>query len=335
MDLEAVATALAPRLIGYVLARTGCRGTAEDIAQDALTALVRRWRQIGPPESPDAFAFAIARRRAGRAVARRALLAPIDAWVNSDRFNIIAKGDVGQSPAFPVQLAEGPSRLQLMMQAFLAERFKLVVRKESKESNVYALIPASSDGRLGPALRRSDVDCAALAAAARAAASSALPVQPEQARATRCRLSRGLGAIAIDGRPLVQLASSLSNIVGRRVVDRTGLSGNFDVDLTWTPDQMPPSFPRSDEHATASSDGPSIFTAIREQLGLKLVAQTRPDDVLVIERAERPALNQSANARGNGRSMVGPSVLGPTVGGHIRNQVIPSIRPREIERQRR
>jgi uncharacterized protein (TIGR03435 family) len=212
-------------------------------------------------------------------------------WVNSDRFNIIAKGDVGQSPAFPVQLAEGPSRLQLMMQALLAERFKLVVRKESKESNVYALIPARSDGRLGPALRRSDVDCAALAAAARAAASSALPVQPEQARATRCRLSRGLGAIAIDGRPLVQLASSLSNIVGRRVVDRTGLSGNFDVDLTWTPDQMPPSFPRSDEPTTASSDGPSIFTAIREQLGLKLLAQTRPDDVLAIERAERPALN--------------------------------------------
>ena len=85
VDLEAVATALAPRLIGYVLARTGCRRTAEDIAQDALTALVRRWRQIGPPESPDAFAFAIARRRAGRAVARRALMAPIDALRNRAR----------------------------------------------------------------------------------------------------------------------------------------------------------------------------------------------------------------------------------------------------------
>jgi len=85
VDLEAVANALARRLIGYVLARTGCRGTAEDIAQDALTALVRRWRQIGPPESPDAFAFAIAKRRAGRAVARRALMAPIDALRNRAR----------------------------------------------------------------------------------------------------------------------------------------------------------------------------------------------------------------------------------------------------------
>ena len=54
VELEAVAAALAPRLIAYALARTGCRATAEDIAQDALTALVRRWRSGGPPESPDA-----------------------------------------------------------------------------------------------------------------------------------------------------------------------------------------------------------------------------------------------------------------------------------------
>lgn len=78
MDLDEVATALAPRLMSYALARTGCRSTAEDIAQDALTALVRRWRQAGPPESADAFAFAIAKRRAGRAVVRRALLSPLD-----------------------------------------------------------------------------------------------------------------------------------------------------------------------------------------------------------------------------------------------------------------
>ena len=78
MDLEATVAVLAPRLLAYALARTGCRGMAEDVAQDALTALVRRWRDSGPPESPDAYAFAIARRRAGRAVMRRALLAPID-----------------------------------------------------------------------------------------------------------------------------------------------------------------------------------------------------------------------------------------------------------------
>jgi RNA polymerase sigma factor (sigma-70 family) len=78
VDLDDVARTLAPRLLAYALARTGCRGTAEDIAQDALMALVRRWRQSGPPESPDAYAFAIAKRRAGRAVLRRALTAPLD-----------------------------------------------------------------------------------------------------------------------------------------------------------------------------------------------------------------------------------------------------------------
>jgi RNA polymerase sigma-70 factor (ECF subfamily) len=77
--MEAVVTALAPRLIAYAIARTGCRAMAEDIAHDALTGLVRRWRNDGPPDSPEAFAFAIAKRRAGRAVAKRALLAPLDA----------------------------------------------------------------------------------------------------------------------------------------------------------------------------------------------------------------------------------------------------------------
>src|SRR3979409_2319126 len=78
MELEAVAAGLAPRLIAYALARPGCRRTAEDIAQDALTALVRRWRHVGPPESPDAYVFAIAKRRVGRAIIRRALTVPLD-----------------------------------------------------------------------------------------------------------------------------------------------------------------------------------------------------------------------------------------------------------------
>ena len=78
MELDEVARALAPRLIGYALARTGCLGTAEDVAQDALTALVRRWRHAGPPESPDAFVFAIVRRLAGRVIARPALMARLE-----------------------------------------------------------------------------------------------------------------------------------------------------------------------------------------------------------------------------------------------------------------
>jgi RNA polymerase sigma factor (sigma-70 family) len=78
VDLEAAVAALAPRLVAYATGRTGCRSTGEDIAQDALTALVLRWRRHGPPESVEAFVFAIARRRAGRVVIRRALTRPLD-----------------------------------------------------------------------------------------------------------------------------------------------------------------------------------------------------------------------------------------------------------------
>jgi RNA polymerase sigma-70 factor (ECF subfamily) len=88
-DLDEAAGTLAPRLIAYVLARTGCRRTAEDIAQDALTALVRRWRHVGPPESPDAYVFAIAKRRVGRAIIRRALTVPLE----------VLRGVAGDEPA--------------------------------------------------------------------------------------------------------------------------------------------------------------------------------------------------------------------------------------------
>jgi RNA polymerase sigma-70 factor (ECF subfamily) len=79
VDLEAAVAALAPRLVAYAYARTASREEAEDIAQEALTALVRRWRHRGPPDSVEAFVFSIAKRRANRAVIRRALMAPLDA----------------------------------------------------------------------------------------------------------------------------------------------------------------------------------------------------------------------------------------------------------------
>ncbi len=79
MDLEEVVRELAPRLLRYAIGRTGNRGLGEDVAQQALTALVQRWRSAGPPESPEAFVFAIARRRAARAVVRQRLLVPLQA----------------------------------------------------------------------------------------------------------------------------------------------------------------------------------------------------------------------------------------------------------------
>ena len=79
MELEDTVSSLARPLLRYCIARTGQVQTAEDVAQEALSALVSRWRRLGPPESPQAFVFSIARRRARRAQARRLLLSPLEA----------------------------------------------------------------------------------------------------------------------------------------------------------------------------------------------------------------------------------------------------------------
>lgn len=77
MELEKAVEALAPGLLRYCMAVTGDRSLAEDVSQEALTALVDRWRRWGAPDSADAFVFSVARRRAGRALAKRRLLAPL------------------------------------------------------------------------------------------------------------------------------------------------------------------------------------------------------------------------------------------------------------------
>ena len=78
MDLAEALQTLAPRLIAYGVARTGSLASAEDVAQEVLLALIRRWQQVGPPASPAAFVFAIAKRRVRRVLARRALMVPIE-----------------------------------------------------------------------------------------------------------------------------------------------------------------------------------------------------------------------------------------------------------------
>jgi RNA polymerase sigma-70 factor (ECF subfamily) len=99
MELDATVEALAPRLLRYCLGRTGSAEAAEEVAQDALAALVGRWRRHGPPESPAAFAFAVARRRAWRAGVRRRLLLPLAA---------LTDGHWGRGGEGGVETAAGP-----------------------------------------------------------------------------------------------------------------------------------------------------------------------------------------------------------------------------------
>ena len=223
-------------------------------------------------------------------------------WLGSDRFDIIAKaeGDIVPGPTGP---------LPLMLRSLLADRFKLAVHTETREMPVYALVKARSDGRLGPQLTPSEVDCAAArgrggpppsgnpggpgAPGFRGTNPPAPPIFGDGGRPP-CGQFVGPANIAAGGVTMAQLANLLSGRVQRIVVDRTGMTGNYDLELSWTPDQMPqgpppgalpqgvPSLPPIDPN------GPSLFTAIQEQLGLKLESTRGPVDVVVIDRVERP-----------------------------------------------
>jgi uncharacterized protein (TIGR03435 family) len=187
-------------------------------------------------------------------------------WISSHRFDVVAKAEGSVPWNFPGPGAPaGP--LQIMLQALLAERFHLKVHKETRELPIYAMRLARSDGRLGPQLRPVVVDCAAAMAGARGRGTPSQPPAPGER--PRCGTLLVPGRIAGGGLLMSQFVISLSQSVQRIVVDRSGLSGYYDIDLTWTPDQ-------------------TIFAALREQVGLKLDSTTSPVDVLVIDHVEPP-----------------------------------------------
>jgi len=99
-----------------------------------------------------------------------------------------------------------------------------------------------------------------------------------------------MGSLNMNGASLSQFATSLAMFAGRIVLDKTGLTGGWDLNLTWTPDNMPQRPPGAPEPPGGAIDpnGPSIFTAVQEQLGLKLDSQRGPVEVLVIDKAEHP-----------------------------------------------
>jgi uncharacterized protein (TIGR03435 family) len=191
-------------------------------------------------------------------------------WIDTDRFDIEAKADREYSAR---EDAPAPELLAMLRNLF-ADRFKLVVHREQREMPAYVLVNAKTDGTLGPQMRRSDIDCEAEAARAFAAKRGGAP--PGQKPIVRCRISTSAGRIVGTGTTITELMRRLSASLGRAVVDRTGLSGSFDLELQWSPDQ------------TADTPGPSLFTAIQEQLGLKLESQRAPVEVLVIDSISQP-----------------------------------------------
>ncbi len=218
-------------------------------------------------------------------------------WITSDRFDIVAKADMdGTGEPFRAEKPGEPSRGQLMIRALLAERFKLQVHDDTREMPIFALVLARGDGKLGPKIHQAAVDCDAVRAAGRGRGAGA-PAPPAQNERPQCGIRIAPGNMLVGGSTLAQFANSVGSFVGRIVVDRTGLAGAYDFDLTWTPDQI-----RADNRPPGTPDpmingvpidpnGPSIFTAVQEQLGLKLDSQKGPVAVLVIDRVDHPVEN--------------------------------------------
>ena len=204
-------------------------------------------------------------------------------WVNEERYNIIAKME-GDPPA--IIPGSGADHMMLAMRSLLADRFKLAVRRETRELDIYALTMARPGGKPGPALKPASGDCSPEAFAARRGAPPPAPGGPPP---VVCGIQQGPGRIRFGGFPLTLFASNISNRVGRQVVDRTGLTGNWDFEMTFAPEASPGALPPgADAAPPLNPDAPNFFTAVQEQLGLKLDATKGPVDVLVVERIERP-----------------------------------------------
>jgi len=178
-------------------------------------------------------------------------------WLDSAAYDITAKaeGDLG------------PDKTRLAMRALLADRFKLTLHSEQKELPLYALVV----GKNGPKIQEAK----------------------REARSDDGGFRWGQGRISGQMVSLSDLADILSGVLKRPVADKTELKGLFDLKLNWTPDGYRPregGSPNPNE-PRPDPDGPTIFTAIQEQLGLRLESRKGPVEILVIDRVEKPAEN--------------------------------------------
>jgi uncharacterized protein (TIGR03435 family) len=179
-------------------------------------------------------------------------------WVDSAKFDIAAKAEGNASP----------DQMRLMLQTLLEQRFKLSLRRETKEHALYALAAAKT----GLKLKESGADCAALAREERGQC-GAWFANDNAFNGTKISMS--------------QLVEGLSSMLDLPVVDKTGFASAFDVHLEWTADDNR----AAPDGVADKAAGPAIFTALQEQLGLKLESGKGPIEALVIDHVEKPDAN--------------------------------------------
>ncbi len=192
-------------------------------------------------------------------------------WVLSDRFDVIA--------TLPRGAPQG--QIPLMLQTLLSDRFKLSVRRESRMTRVYALVLAKG----GPKLKRSEPEDSASPGRNPTPVSSAPLILGSNGAMGICCGKARLNRVSME-----RFAVLLSAETDRPVRDETGIQGVYDVSLEWTADVAAPQPGRDTVEAPAPT-GPSIYTAVQEQLGLRLEPRNAPLEYLVIEHVEKPDAN--------------------------------------------
>ena len=212
-------------------------------------------------------------------------------WMRSDRYDVMAKYERGAAASPDIANVEARQKEEEeqreRIRALLADRFRLRIRRETKEMQAYVLTQEKSGSKLKEAKKEEP-------APAFASNGSKNPERPPGAR-----IRIGRGSITAQSATSDFLAQMLSQQLGRPVIDETGLKGVYDFALEWTPDPgqgigpgfAPPAGPRPDAPAPAEPGGTSIFSAIQEQLGLKLDSRKAPVEVIVIESVEKPSEN--------------------------------------------
>jgi uncharacterized protein (TIGR03435 family) len=194
-------------------------------------------------------------------------------WTKSAAFDIAAKADGMDKATY--------REMQPLLQSLLADRFRLTLHHETRDLPLYELVAAKGGPKLVPAKEGS---CSAFDP------KNPPPPQPGGALPRICGASWvRKNSLQIVGSSMPGLASNLAGLLGRPVVDKTGLTGKFDIDLEFAADDAIAIGGTASSAADASR--PSIFTALQEQLGLKLESSKGPDEVMVIDHVEQPDEN--------------------------------------------
>jgi uncharacterized protein (TIGR03435 family) len=195
-------------------------------------------------------------------------------WIASAKFDVVAKeNDETIAKMRGLTVEQQMAMIRPMVQALLADRFQLKVHHETKELPVYALVVTKGGIKMKPSED-----------------SAIFSPNPEEARGHSFAM-RGRGQLQGGGATTEELSNMLSiqhEVTGRMVVNKTGLTGKYDFMLRWTPDT---GSTMANGSTSPDSSEPSLFTAIQEQLGLKLETQKSPVDVIVIDAIEKPSPN--------------------------------------------